>query len=57
MVVFGGELLTLAEHLLRMGLAPPDIIAGYELGRDHALKALEGRCHLSVDANERFGGG
>jgi len=41
-VVFGGELLTLAEHLLRMGLHPPDIIAGYELGRDHALKALEG---------------
>lgn len=25
-----------------MGLAPPDIIAGYELGRDHALKALQG---------------
>jgi chaperonin GroEL (HSP60 family) len=42
-VVFGGELLTLAEHLLRMGLAPPDIISGYELGRDYALKALEGR--------------
>jgi T-complex protein 1 subunit theta len=41
-VVFGGELLTLAEHLLRMGLHPPDIIAGYELGRDYALKALEG---------------
>jgi chaperonin GroEL (HSP60 family) len=41
--VFGGELLTLAEHLLRMGLAPPDIIAGYELGRDHALKALDGK--------------
>jgi T-complex protein 1 subunit theta len=41
-VVFGGELLTLAEHLLRMGLHPPDIIAGYELGRDYALKSLEG---------------
>ena len=41
-VVFGGELLTLAEHLLRMGLHPPDIIAGYELGRDYALKMLEG---------------
>ena len=41
-VVFGGELLTLAEHLLRMGLHPPDIIAGYELARDYALKALEG---------------
>jgi T-complex protein 1 subunit theta len=40
--VFGGELLTLAEHLLRMGLHPPDIIAGYELGRDYALKALDG---------------
>ena len=25
-----------------MGLHPPDIIAGYELGREHALKALEG---------------
>lgn len=35
-------MLTLAEHLLRMGLHPPDIIAGYELGRDYALKTLEG---------------
>jgi hypothetical protein len=25
-----------------MGLHPPDIIAGYELGRDFALRALEG---------------
>jgi T-complex protein 1 subunit theta len=40
-VVFGGELLTLAQDLLRMGLHPPDIIAGYELGRDYALQALE----------------
>jgi len=46
-VVFGGELLTLAEHLLRMGLHPPDIIAGYELGRDYALKALEGKIYSS----------
>ena len=43
-MVFGGELLTLAEYLLTMGLRPPDIIAGYELGRDHALKSLEGTC-------------
>jgi T-complex protein 1 subunit theta len=29
-----------------MGLHPPDIIAGYELGRDFALKSLE---ELAVD--------
>jgi chaperonin GroEL (HSP60 family) len=40
-VVLGGELLTLAQDLLRMGLHPPDIISGYELGRDYALQALE----------------
>jgi T-complex protein 1 subunit theta len=40
-VIFGGELLTLAERLLTMGLHPPDIIAGYELARDYALQALD----------------
>ena len=47
-VVFGGELLIQAEQLLRMGLSTPDIIAGYELARDYALKVLDGTSPCSL---------
>ncbi|KAI1003918.1 putative T-complex protein 1 subunit theta [Podosphaera aphanis] len=40
-VVLAGELLKKAEDLLRMGLKTSDIIRGYELAQEFALKELE----------------
>jgi len=40
-VSLGGELLAQAEELLRDGLHPSDIIAGYLKAGDHALELLE----------------
>ncbi|KAL1928429.1 hypothetical protein VTP01DRAFT_2785 [Rhizomucor pusillus] len=40
-IVFAGELLQKAEHLLRLGLHPSEVIQGYELARDRALQILE----------------
>ncbi|XP_046849515.1 T-complex protein 1 subunit theta-like [Xenia sp. Carnegie-2017] len=39
-MVFGGELLSKAEELLRMGLSPPEIIEGYDKACDKALEIL-----------------
>jgi len=45
-IVFAGELLKMAEGLLRLGLHPSEIVQGYEKAQDFALKTLE---ELSVD--------
>ena len=41
-IIFAGELLKKAEHLLIMGLHPSEIIQGYELACTKALAELEG---------------
>ncbi|RKF74935.1 putative T-complex protein 1 subunit theta [Golovinomyces cichoracearum] len=48
-IILAGELLKQAEELLRMGLKTSDIIRGYELAQDIALKELE---KLPVDKVE-----
>ncbi|KAI6046240.1 chaperonin Cpn60/TCP-1 family [Pisolithus marmoratus] len=40
-IIFAGELLKKAEHLLVMGLHPSEVIKGYELSRTKALSELE----------------
>ncbi|KAI6007555.1 chaperonin Cpn60/TCP-1 family [Pisolithus orientalis] len=40
-LIFAGELLKKAEHLLVMGLHPSEVIQGYELARTKALSELE----------------
>ena len=40
-IIFAGELLKKAEHLLIMGLHPSEIIKGYELACAKALSELE----------------
>ncbi|KAI9320505.1 T-complex protein 1 theta subunit [Dichotomocladium elegans] len=40
-IVLAGELLKKAEHLLRLGLHPSEVIQGYELARDRALEILQ----------------
>ena len=41
-VALAGELLDKAEHLLKMGLCPADVIDGYDKGGKKALQLLEG---------------
>lgn len=41
-IVLAGELLKVAEPLLRLGLHPTEIIQGYEKAVEFAQKALEG---------------
>ena len=40
-IIFAGELLKKAEHLLIMGLHPSEINRGYELACKRALEELE----------------
>jgi T-complex protein 1 subunit theta len=40
-IIFAGELLKKAEHLLIMGLHPSEVIKGYELACTKALAELE----------------
>ena len=42
-LIFAGELLKKAEHLLVMGLHPSEIIKGYELARAKTLAELESK--------------
>lgn len=42
-IVLAGELLKKAEHLLRLGLHPSEVIQGYELARERALEILAGK--------------
>ncbi|KAI8069505.1 T-complex protein 1 theta subunit [Gongronella butleri] len=46
-IVFAGALLQKAEHLLRLGLHPSEIVQGYELARERALEILT---ELKVDS-------
>ncbi|KAI9026588.1 T-complex protein 1 theta subunit [Phycomyces nitens] len=48
-IVLAGALLQKAEHLLRLGLHPSEIVQGFELARDRALAIIE---ELSVDKVE-----
>ncbi|CAO3645036.1 unnamed protein product [Cunninghamella blakesleeana] len=48
-IVFAGALLQKAEHLLRLGLHPSEIVQGYELARERALEILP---ELSVAKTE-----
>lgn len=41
-ITFAGKLLEKAEHLLRMGLTPTEIIYGYEMAAAKALETLPG---------------
>lgn len=41
-ISMAGELLTQAEHLIKMGLHPSEIQIGYEKGAKKALELLEG---------------
>lgn len=43
-IVLAGEMLKMAEGLIRIGLHPSDIVAGYEKAQDFALKTLDGPC-------------
>ncbi|CCX10845.1 chaperonin Cpn60/TCP-1 family [Pyronema domesticum] len=40
-IVLAGEMLKMAEGLIRIGLHPSDIVAGYEKAQEFALKALD----------------
>lgn len=42
-LIFGGELLKQAEHLLIMGLVPSEVIKGFELASTKAQAELESR--------------
>ncbi|QDS74729.1 hypothetical protein FKW77_000875 [Venturia effusa] len=48
-IVLAGELLKKAEELLRMGLKTSDIILGYEIAQEFALRTLE---ELEIDKVE-----
>lgn len=41
-IVLAGEMLKMAEGLIRIGLHPSEIANGYEKACDFALKTLEG---------------
>jgi chaperonin GroEL (HSP60 family) len=41
-IVLAGEMLKMAEGLIRIGLHPSDIVAGYEKAQEFALKTLDG---------------
>jgi T-complex protein 1 subunit theta len=42
-IIFAGELLKKAEELLRMGLKTSEIVTGYEIAQNEALKVLDGK--------------
>ena len=44
-IILAGEMLKMAEGLLRLGLHPSEIVQGYEKAQDFALKALDGLEH------------
>lgn len=41
-IVLAGELLKVAEPLLRLGLHPSEIAQGYEKALEFAIKTIEG---------------
>jgi T-complex protein 1 subunit theta len=46
--IFAGELLTHAEELLKQGIHASDVVRGYELGIDEAVKNLKNQSVLQV---------
>lgn len=42
-IILAGEMLKMAEGLLRLGLHPSEIVTGYEKAQEFALKTLEGQ--------------
>jgi chaperonin GroEL (HSP60 family) len=53
-LIFAGELLKKAEHLLIMGLHPSEIIKGYELACVKALAELESVYRFSFRPSRSF---
>ena len=53
-IVLAGEMLKMAEGLIRIGLHPSDIVAGYEKAQDFALKTLDGKSAPLLAAGERL---
>src|SRR5688572_23629173 len=53
-MIFAGELLKLAEDLLRLGLHPSEIASGYEKAMNFALKALDGKYSLITPGLRRL---
>ena len=51
-LIFAGELLKRAEHLLIMGLHPSEVIRGYELGSQKAQEELESASHVHLNLSE-----
>jgi T-complex protein 1 subunit theta len=45
-IVLAGEMLKMAEGLIRIGLHPSDIVAGYEKAQEFALKTLDGMVYI-----------
>jgi T-complex protein 1 subunit theta len=48
-ISLAGELLTQAEHLIKMGLHPSEILIGFEKGSKKALELLEDLTCLKAD--------
>lgn len=44
-LIFAGELLKRAEHLLTMGLHPSEVIQGYEMALEKGREELESECY------------
>lgn len=53
-VTFAGELLSKAEDLVRMGLHPSEIVAGYNKAALKALELLEGLTALKLEHKDMF---
>jgi len=51
-IIFAGELLKMAETLIRMGgLQPSDIIQGYEKALDFAMETMKCWCTYFLDSS------
>jgi len=50
-VTLAGELLSKAEHLLKMGLHTSDVVEGYDKAGKRALEMLSGRASREHEAN------
>lgn len=48
-ITFASELLNQAQHLLRIGVHPSEIVVGYKKASEHALQCLENFCCFSVE--------
>jgi len=53
-IILAGEMLKMAEGLLRLGLHPSEIVTGYEKAQDFALKALEGEAGTMYKTLEKY---